>query len=178
MDRFLTPGSTNFKLITIRTKQQCCTSHCVLNTRANSTHHFILPAHNCETDGNQGRGLRAIRQHQRDRRKKKQQVHSFVNELLSQNHKKARKQISKSCLPKFLKIYFVLVTCNNFSARKKPLLLWHGWWRIVEVLSDNFYQVEELRKGTVDEVHRRKLYFYHDAPLNFKITVAGVITSE
>jgi Integrase zinc binding domain/Integrase core domain len=61
---------------------------------------------------------------------------------------------------------FVHVAKRDFRVGEKLTLRWRGPKRIVGVLSDFLFEVEDLRNGTVSNVHAQRLRFYHYASLN------------
>jgi hypothetical protein len=61
---------------------------------------------------------------------------------------------------------FVLVSKRDFRVGEKLTFHWRGPKRIVGVLSDFLFEVEDLRNGKVSNVHAHRLRFYHDSSLN------------
>jgi hypothetical protein len=61
---------------------------------------------------------------------------------------------------------FVLVAKSDFRVGEKLTLRWRGPKRVVGVLSDFLFEVEDLRDGKLSQVHAQRLRFFHDASLN------------
>jgi hypothetical protein len=61
---------------------------------------------------------------------------------------------------------FALVSKRDFRVGEKLTFHWRGPKRIVGVLSDFLFEVEDLRNGKVSNFHAQRLRFYHDSSLD------------
>jgi hypothetical protein len=61
---------------------------------------------------------------------------------------------------------FVLEAQRDTQARNKLALKWRGPRRVLEVISDYVFLVEDLETGNSTPVHGSRLRFYHDASLD------------
>lgn len=90
----------------------------------------------------------------------------------------SRSKALKGKLTNFEKGDFVLVAREEFFNGKKPALRWSGPRRIVQVLSNYVFQVEDLRKGMLEEAYGTRLKFYRDASLDTEAIMSPVLASE
>lgn len=61
---------------------------------------------------------------------------------------------------------FVLVAQRDSQATNKLSLRWRGPRRVLQVLFNHVYQVEDLESGHQTEVHSSRLRYFHDATLD------------
>lgn len=104
--------------------------------------------------------------------------HAVIQDVLQDKRRRMRDQTSKGKVPNFLNGGFVFVTCEDFSAGENLLLRCRGRRRIDKDLNTYVYQVEDLRSGSVLDVHASRFKFYHDKLLNFKAIMPHVLASE
>lgn len=105
-------------------------------------------------------------------------LHPVVQEALQTNRSKGRKSPSKGSLPNFTEGDFVLVAREDFHTGEKLCLRWRGPRRVVKPDNNYVHLIEDLRNGSVDEVHVTRLKFYHDASLDTDAIISHVTTSE
>lgn len=94
------------------------------------------------------------------------------------NRTQGRASSSSVFLPNFDVGKYVLVALIYFINGEKISLRWRGLRRIVNSVSNFIYKVEDLRKGTQDDIHIFQLKFYRDKDLNSKALMSHVLTSE
>lgn len=94
--------------------------------------------------------------------------------IRSQRHKSASKGILLNCTEE----RFVLVARDDFCAVEKLYLRWSGSRRIVEAMNDYVYRIQDLRNGTMNDVHVSHLKFNHVISLNMKPIMPHVLASE
>ena len=107
-----------------------------------------------------------------------QNIHPIVNVALQSKRKKGREYQSKGKLPNFDIGDFVLVAREDFGPSEKLSLRWRGPRRIVAVISDYIYSVEDLGNNTTEDVHVCRLRFYHDSSLEKAAIMSHVLYSE
>lgn len=93
------------------------------------------------------------------------QIHDTARSRREQQRNSIRKKRSVHTVNFALGDY-VLVAKREFMMGEKLSLRWRGPKRIVGILSDYVFDVEDLRNGKVGPVHAQRLRFYHDASLN------------
>lgn len=69
----------------------------------------------------------------------------------------------------------MLVACEEFAAGKKLSLRWRGPGRIVYPVNYFVFQVEDLRNGSMEDVHATRLKFYHYAFFYYETIMPHVI---
>lgn len=94
-------------------------------------------------------------------RSKIAQLHPVVQDHLKTNRKRICNSRSRGLLLNIFECDFVLVARDNITAGEKLslCLCWHGPRRMVRSVNDQLYQVEDLRNGTVEDVHGSRLKF-------------------
>ncbi len=61
---------------------------------------------------------------------------------------------------------------------EKLALRWRGPRRVVKVISDWIFKVEDLRNGTLEDIHSSRLRYYCDSSLNEEAILPHVLYSE
>lgn len=61
---------------------------------------------------------------------------------------------------------YILVAREDFAAGDKCSLRWRGPRRVVRLVRDYVYQLEDHRNGLLDDMHATSFKFYHDPSLN------------
>ena len=61
---------------------------------------------------------------------------------------------------------FVLIAKREFLKGEKLTLRWRGPRRVVRVLSEFLFEVEDIRDGTITTVHSSRIRLYQDSKLN------------
>lgn len=81
------------------------------------------------------------------------ELHPMVNQTLQHNRQRARDAQSRGFLPKFVEGDYVLVARDEFFEGEKLCLRLCGPRRIVKVLNDYLFQVQDIRTGDSTNVH-------------------------
>lgn len=71
-----------------------------------------------------------------------------------------------------------MVARDDFSASEKLSLRWRGPLRVVRLINDYVYAVEDMRNEDIGDVHVSRLKFYHDSSLDTKAILSHLISSE
>lgn len=72
----------------------------------------------------------------------------------------------------------MLVARENFHEGQKLCSRWRGPRRIVTVLNDYVFCVEDMRNDTMEDVHGTRLKYFSDSSLDAKVILLHVISSE
>ena len=99
------------------------------------------------------------------------ELYPVVHVALQENRSQFRNATSKGILPNFTEGDFVLVARDNFTAGENLSLRWNGPRRVVKVLSNYAFEVENLRNGTCEIVHGTRIKFYHDSSLDTEAVI-------
>ena len=110
--------------------------------------------------------------------KRVEELHPIVQTNLDNNRKVKREAQSKGKLANFEEGDFVLVAREDFHKGEKLALRWRGPRRIVKALNDYVFQVEDLRNGTIQDIHGSRLKYYKDSSLNENAIMSHVLSSE
>ena len=94
------------------------------------------------------------------------ELHPVVANSLSANRSRARKSAERGELPRFTESDFFLIAREDFFEGEKLALRWRGPRRVVKAKNDFVYTVENMRKGTTDDIHACRLRFYCDSALD------------
>jgi hypothetical protein len=92
-------------------------------------------------------------------------LHRSVAVVAKKNRGRKRAKIG-AVLPNFDVGDFVLQATIHDTARSKLQVIWKGPSRVLRVLSNWVYEVEDIISKTVKEVHASRLKFYSDGSLN------------
>ena len=106
------------------------------------------------------------------------ELHPVIECTLKHKRDMALKAASKGQLANFDLGDFVLVARSEFSKGQKLALRWCGPRRVVGIRSNHIYQVEDMRNGSVSEVHASRLKFHCDNELDTVSIMPFVISSE
>ena len=106
------------------------------------------------------------------------ELHPIIECNLKHNRDMARNSTSKGRIANFDLGDFVLVPRSEFSKGQKLALRWRGPRRVVGIRFNHIYQVEDMRKGSVSEVHASRLKFYRDNELDTVAIMPFSISSE
>lgn len=85
---------------------------------------------------------------------------------------------SSGVLPDFTEEKFVFVARKELHAGEKLCLRWRGPRRIVKALNNYVYSVEDLRNGSVDDIHISRFKVYSDSSLDTEIIMSHVLKFE
>ena len=106
------------------------------------------------------------------------ELHPVVQMSLKEHRERARKAASRGVPAGFSEGDYVLIAREDFSAGEKLCLRWRGPRRVVKALSDYVFQVEDLRNGSVEDVHASRIRFYSDSSLDSEAIFPHVLSSE
>lgn len=67
---------------------------------------------------------------------------------------------------------------DNFTAGATFSLLCRGPCRVIKSLNDYVCLVEDLRNGSLDEVHGTRLKFYKDSSVHIDAIMSPILSSE
>ena len=94
------------------------------------------------------------------------------------NREKSQAAASRGQLPNFSEGELVLVAREELFGGEKRDFRWRGHRRILKVLSDYLFQVEDLRNGMLRDIHGSRLKFYRDASQDTEVIMSHVLSSE
>lgn len=106
------------------------------------------------------------------------ELHLMVQNVLQQIRNTWQISASPGQLMNFSIGDFVSVTLEEFSAGEKFARRWRGPRRVIQVISDCVYQVEDLGNGRVEKIDESRLKFYHDASLNTVAIMSHALSFE
>lgn len=107
-----------------------------------------------------------------------EELHPRVQSRLAKNRKQARDAASRGQLANFTEGDFVLVARSDFQAGEKLCLRWRGPRQVIKAINDHVYQVEDLRKGQLDNIHASRLKMFRDSAIDENAILSHVIHSE
>lgn len=105
-------------------------------------------------------------------------LHQVVERTLHANLRRACAFAEHGKLANFIEGDFVLVAREAFHKGEKLCLCWRGPRSVIEAINDYVYQVEDLRNGTLSEVHAARLKFYSGTSLDEKSLIPHVLQLE
>lgn len=105
-------------------------------------------------------------------------LHPVVQNSLQTQRKCIRDAMSRGDKPNFSEGDYVLVARDAFTAGEKLSLRWRGPRRVVKAINDYVFQIEDLRTGSLQDIHESRLKFYHDASLDKTAIMSHVLSSE
>lgn len=81
-------------------------------------------------------------------------LHPMIHDAITKSRKRAKEHLSKSLLPNFTEEDYILVVRDGFFESEKLCLRWRDLHRILKVHNGFVFDVEDLRSGDINPIHR------------------------
>ena len=107
-----------------------------------------------------------------------EELHPLINFTLQQNRQNQRDAQSRGELANFSEGDYVLVARKDFFQGEKLCLRWTEPRRVTKALNHYVFQVEDLRNGSLSDIHGSRLKYYCDRSLDKDAILSHATQSE